>query len=521
MGWREQWKEDGGSWFDLVACCYSVILASDNERPEFSALIQDAVSMSDSLVDVFIHSVFEVVSADGLDGRCSRESFDQIGFLYDFYLKDQAWPGEYAEEMGCWAIIAGIDKCVVDSGALRLAGKRGPLNSVLVDEIGVYYKPPISSIDDILSCYGIQYSPLELLSERLQGLNIATCIQAHSLPEIWQLSHSVAQISESDNRLQGEDPTVSPLKLRLGMVACSHDLKIEPGSRDIDVVHMKGGLFGIEYTAAYRDRYEELVGSPLEKAIVSGCHLVVFPEMIMSPQYLEQMKDQLRSTKDTKQLQLVVAGTTWERSCKSEAGTNICYVLDRHGNIQASTSKKHPYINDCCKPHQVECLDSDVDVTTMLDIEGMGRLMVAICKDLETDTDYAYQIATAFRPDALCVPAASGSVKGAFLDRAEIIAKRLHVICCISNLCSKVKARPGADVISLATAPKTRIDESHGRQPDKETVFCKRNISPSGAIECSRANEGCLFIVDVDYGQSAEGFIPTMVATRLCGGVSE
>lgn len=169
--------------------------------------------------------------------------------------------------------------------------------------------------------------------------------------------------------------------------------------------------------------------------------------------------------------------------------------------------------------------------------------MVAICKDLESDTNYAFQMASAFRPDMLCVPVASGSVKGAFVGKADAIAQRRHVICCVSNLCSMVKQRGGGCVadISFVAAPSVKVGESHGRQPEVEMVFCRRaalgseggrsgpddaesRVAVNGAGDrarglrdaegCACSDGGCLFVVDINYDAAqASGVIPAMTVS--------
>lgn len=179
MDWRDVWKKHGGNWFDLVACCYYVIYESGNESPVFSAQVEALVSKPASLVDEFIHSVREIVPFRGLGRRCADEAIESIGRLYDDAVSDSGWPDELAKEIGCWAIIVGVDKCVVDSGASDMAGIRGPLNTVaLSDEVGVYYKPSSALVGDILAMHGVRFSPMGQLSERLQGLNVVARVAA-------------------------------------------------------------------------------------------------------------------------------------------------------------------------------------------------------------------------------------------------------------------------------------------------------------------------------------------------------
>lgn len=540
MDWRDVWKRHGGNWYDLVACCYCVIYESGNERPVFSAQVEALVSKPGSLVDGLIRSVREVVPSRGLGRRCSDEAIEAIGRSYDAAVSDPDWPRKHAEEIGCWAIVVGVDKCVADSDASGMSSIVGPLNTALGDSVGVYYKPSSSLVGDILAMHGIRLSPMEQLSERLQGLNVVARVAGQPLPLIQRPDGSVARFGRSEGA-QSDDSAAPSLKMRIGIGACSCDLSIDPASQDIRMVGADTeGLFGVEYAPAYDDRYEELLGAPLSKAIDAGCDCVVFPEMVVSPGHLNRMKDQLRATRDTKSLQLVVAGSVWDRRDESGAGGNRCYVLDRFGNVLGVTTKKNPYVNDNVEPHQIEHLDSGVNETTLLDVEGLGRLMVAICKDLESDTDYAFQMASAFRPDMLCVPAASGSVKGAFVGQADAIARRIHAICCVSNLCSMVKQRGAGCVtdISFVVAPAVKVGESHGRQPDVAKVFCRRAAlsnagdrsepdnaegrpAPDGsggraqglgdASGCACSNGGCLFVVDINYDAAqASGVIPEM-----------
>lgn len=78
----------------------------------------------------------------------------------------------------------------------------------------------------------------------------------------------------------------------------------------------------------------------MQKAIDSDCEIVVFPELVVSPGYIERIQSQLRSISDTRELQLVVAGSGWEPSEDGCFGKNVCHVLDKEGRVQARTTKK-------------------------------------------------------------------------------------------------------------------------------------------------------------------------------------
>lgn len=213
----------------------------------------------------------------------------------------------------------------------------------------------------------------------------------------------------------------------------------------------------------------------------------------------------------------MVAGSGWEQNCQGPFGKNLCHVLDKQGSIWASTTKKVPFIDDSGKKELVENLDPEAHTTGLLDLNGFGRLMTMVCKDLETDNFYAPRMANAFKPDLVCVPAASRSIEGAFHLPMAFLAERAHSICCVANLCSMVAQNKDKDLISYISAPSIKDKASHhSRFPSCLYKGCYRENSDNIPV-CKKPTGSCLFIADVNYSSaSEEGAMPSIEIKTAC-----
>lgn len=513
IAWLEAWFENKGSWFDLVACCYSNICCKRYHPAQFLSYFEGELCREDSVLD----SVIDGISAAVIDnprplGKSRKNALNKVKCLLEMAYPNYSF-SIYADSVLCWVVIAGVDKAFSELNTSIGMEEVGPLNNLKKDEVGVYYKAEDSVIKRILSAYGVEQSPEGRLSERLQAFDLAKGIDLFPLPVIKRPLTSLVDLRKGSSLSSAHD-----VSLRIGIAACT-DASLF-GKEDKDCIVCKcneSGALSFQYPLCYEERYEEIVGRSLQKAIDLDCDIVIYPELVMSSNYIKKLQFQLKSVSDTRALQLVVAGSGWEHSDRDSFGKNLCQVLDKQGRIQARTTKKVPFIDDSKEKQLVENLDPEAHETTLLDLNGFGRLMTMVCKDLETDDSYASRMAAVFRPDLVCVPAASGSVEGAFRVSMNYLAERAHAICCVANLCSMVERHEDKDLISYISAPNIKDRESHhSRFPFCLYQGCYRNNNSKTAA-CKNPMGACIFVADINYcSDSEEGVMPSIEIKTVC-----
>lgn len=510
LDWLESWIENKGNWFDLLAYCYAYICNCNYNMPQFSFLFEQYLCQTNSKLTKVIDDIANIVTNDHLLlGDSFNDASNKIKHTIN---QNLSIPSEHDEIIRCGIVIAGIDKAFADSQIAITVSNVGPLNNQKLDSIGVYLKAGDSIIENALSVFNIKSSPESHFSERLQVFDLVEQISPYPLPQIKRLPSSLVNF-----RNKNSSSTSSIIKLRIGIAACSHTSVFGQIDESAIVCEHKNNTLSFQYSPSYIERYNELVGLSLQKAINSSCDIVVYPELIMSSEFIREIQKQLQATSDTQSLQLIIAGSGWEQKPTDCFGQNVCYILDKYGRIQARSTKKIPYIKEIATEKYMENLDPVAHETTLLDLDGFGRLMTSVCKDLETDTLYTPRMANAFKPDLVCVPAASGSVKGAFSNPLEFISERVHAICCIANLCSMVEHHHDKDTISYISIPGIQDRETHhSRFPHCFQEPCNREYT-NDAVSCKSDTDGCLFLVDIDYDiDSNNSFLPTIKIQNSC-----
>ena len=275
------------------------------------------------------------------------------------------------------------------------------------------------------------------------------------------------------------------------------------------------GNFYVDYSEEDEQELTQYMLSLLKSAVQQGANLITFPEFIMSPHMMQALQTHLRHMDRAYQEQLlaVFAGTCYHWDGKmgdnvlhifTGSGINIgnCYkrsaFLKRHREMfhgaVLSAGKDTPdgdsprrYL-ECC-----ELLSHPGKECCFLDIDGIGRVMPAVCRDI-IDGGNTAVLAEQFLPSLLVVPAWSPSVH-AFQTRFTGLAETVHTASLLCNCCNAVKDVKTLDSHGTMTGVFCLPKKTDGYM-QTEQLPIRRPFGCSG--NCKEQN-GCVVMVEVDF----------------------
>ena len=289
------------------------------------------------------------------------------------------------------------------------------------------------------------------------------------------------------------------------------------------------GLFYVEYPAEQEQENIQRVLSLLKLAIKKGANIIAFPEYIMSMEMLEQIQAALSilNSASGNQLLLVLAGThyDWDGAGK---GNNVMHIFNRTG---IELGKYYKYASCLRQSEEIvhgarietdgkggaaetergqsgkgrwgdtvspsgfrtycdfcEILSNPGAQCTLVDVEGVGRILPSICRDV-IDGDYPGLLANLFMPSLLITSAWSPSVNS-FDVRMKSLAETIHTTSLLCNCCNAVER--GRTATGRFYFPVKR--ESHMKAD-------KLDIQREG--ECAdscKERGGCVTLIEVDFG---------------------
>ena len=254
----------------------------------------------------------------------------------------------------------------------------------------------------------------------------------------------------------------------------------------------------------------------LELAIMSEANIVLFPEFIMSEAMLNAVKNYLQMLKNEKkkQLLLVLAGTNYQIYDRNK-GNNVLHILNSAGyelgcyykyspflqqseeyfhgtDLSSKKGRSQTAVQDDIQKRKFlkncEILSDPGKECTLIDVEVIGRILPAICRDV-VDGIYTENLATLFMPSLLLVPAWSPSV-ASFDSRFSILADTLHTTSLLCNCCNAVKGQEGRVIGKLMYPSK---QDSHMQSIPLEIMR-----SPDCARSC-KDKGGCMRLIDIDF----------------------
>ena len=225
-----------------------------------------------------------------------------------------------------------------------------------------------------------------------------------------------------------------------------------------------GKFFSIN---GFRDNNEQVLFDRFLEAldICTKCQVdfAIFPELLCSDKIVKAVSDYILSGDHTNFPYLLWLGSAWKDN------TNKCSVIDCYGKLVFEHYKQQPFEDN---NGFVESLRASDNTSHILDINGVGRIMTGICKDI-TDIDLI-SIIEKLCADFFMLPTFSSS-----LDIARVplnISKEWTTVLC-SNTCAARHPREGAvSFISVPAKIKNTAEARLYSFPDSHS--CSECIAP-------------------------------------------
>lgn len=242
------------------------------------------------------------------------------------------------------------------------------------------------------------------------------------------------------------------------------------------------GPFYVEYVNEWEEMNSRYATQLLEKAIRQGANIVIFPEFIMSAATKKAVENCLRQLDYSckQQLLFVMAGTHYCWDNVEKRGNNILYILNANGREIGRYYKYSPFLQQAEEQvhgaklfsenaeksaggkkdgvgqlrhylKNCEILSDPGKECVLLDIEGVGRVLPAICRDV-IDGVFTENLSKRFMPSMLMVPAWSPSVES-FRPHFEKLANTIHTASLLCNCCNAVKGKEEQKMIGLFYMP--------------------------------------------------------------------
>lgn len=222
----------------------------------------------------------------------------------------------------------------------------------------------------------------------------------------------------------------------------------------------------------HSDRYKRI----LSELVNIDNDIIIFPELLLTPSLFADSKRIIQELKIEKKKIIVMGSSSFN-------GINECFVFDNSGHLIMSQKKKWPYILD---GKTEELLDNNE--VSILDIKGIGKILVLICADINSN-DYD-QLIKFYGVDIIILVSCTKSLD--LKTNLEVYTRNNLCISIMANTCSafyddnnsvssmiNMKRKIG----SIST-PKTRDSER-----SVNTSFYKINKScESCATQCLSRN---------------------------------
>lgn len=253
----------------------------------------------------------------------------------------------------------------------------------------------------------------------------------------------------------------------------------------------KGALFHVEYVDRHLNEGSKRALSLLDRAIESKANIIIFPEFICFEGIQREIQEHLvrryhRKANDLKNLLFVVAGSGWTKD-----NNNVAAIYSSSGRLLGKQYKYSPF-SDLKRDgvdNMIENLQNPGKETTIIDIKGIGKVIIGICRDVSA-REYTRMLAEVYAPQLLLTPAWSRSVNIGFKEQFREITAQNHKTCsvlcnCCEALIDKDKFRENNGIIVTPYKDGSVIS-------GKVKAICRKEET------CSRcAEQGCIFLANI------------------------
>lgn len=222
-----------------------------------------------------------------------------------------------------------------------------------------------------------------------------------------------------------------------------------------------------------KDRYLDII----ERCKGRNIDFLIFPEMLLTEKIIENLKSP--GNTESSDPKIIVNGSVW----KDKHNTSV--VTDCNGNLILEYRKKEPFeLNKDGKTYKEELDRSDEKKFSIIEIEGIGRIGICICRDLINESVKLFH--KCIGTNILLVPAFSGSMD--LKSSASELAADYHCIVVIANACSALDKEK--DKIGFITCP--------GKIETDRTNIVKMYLKNKCEEECEKRCRGKIVSIDFD-----------------------
>lgn len=203
-----------------------------------------------------------------------------------------------------------------------------------------------------------------------------------------------------------------------------------------------GALFHVEYCREHLITGKERAVRLLDDAIKHKANIIIFPEFICSREIQESIRARLEFLYEKKpaclkSLLFVVAGSGWTAD-----NNNVAVMYSYTGRL---LGKQYKFSRYCDLKHEgkelIENLTKPGKETTIIEIKGLGKVAVGICRDV-SDGSYTSLLTEIFAPQLLVTPAWSRSINIGFKEQFRDIITKNHITCCLlCNCCEAIRSK--------------------------------------------------------------------------------
>lgn len=187
-----------------------------------------------------------------------------------------------------------------------------------------------------------------------------------------------------------------------------------------------------------RERLQQRYRTIYEKCLDKDIDFLVFPEMLMNEEFMSQV--------DVKEgaPQIIIHGSIWESLC------NKSIVTDGNMDEIFSYYKKEPFIHEVGDKEYTEHLDfSKNKEYNLLEILGLGRIGVGICKDLINEDVKMFH--KYLDTNLLIIPAYTAS--NDLQSSARNLSEEFNCVVVVANSCSAIANNSQKNTVGFLTLP--------------------------------------------------------------------
>lgn len=255
----------------------------------------------------------------------------------------------------------------------------------------------------------------------------------------------------------------------------------------------KGAHFQVTYEKEHMEKGKERALKLLEDAISAKANIIVFPEYVCFQEIQDAIQERLKELDKRKpsrlqELLFVVAGTGWiERD-------NICSIYNHRGVLLGKQYKYSEYA-DLKQNKMVENLNNPGKEITLIDIEGIGKTLIGICRDI-SNRSLIRMLAESFAPQLLLIPAWSSSVNIGFKEQLKEISAQNHNTC--SVMCNCCEAMGGAESLKKECGIIVTPYKKGSVVVGKERMICR---TTKCIQDCSEGS--CIFLIELNFESEA------------------